>query len=157
MAQRWSNTNDQDGDGKKGGSISIAEAKRRAQQKEIEMARKPTPAAKKVEDEKTEDAKSAPSQPWASPAAKADSDAKAPATQTTPAPAPKDENPAPVAVELTEDEAAELAAFIDAQTAIKTEQLMRTRVARELEVQLIDSSTHYGNQIPRPRAQQVEE
>lgn len=39
MTDRWQQgTNDQDGDGHKGGSISIAEAQRRAEQKEAEMA-----------------------------------------------------------------------------------------------------------------------
>lgn len=77
MTGRWKQgTNDQDGDGHKGGSISAAEAARRAQEQEDNtMAKKPTNTAPKSDAKGAE--KAAPSQPWAKPAAKAES---APAT-----------------------------------------------------------------------------
>lgn len=187
MTGRWQQgTNDQDGDGHKGGSITAAEAARRAQaQEDKTMAKKPTttetaPAKK--------DAAAAPSQPWAKPAASEDSAKATTPASDAPAPASDAQNPTPTATsdsspnrtdaeakdqvtpvgedlsstlhaqftDLDDDERAEFEAFMNEQAKLKLAQLTKGREARAMEVGLVDGSAHYGKKVPATRAKQLE-
>lgn len=164
MAERFSKgTFDHDGDGKPGGSLSVAEAQRRAAEKDLNMAKQPT--AKNAD-------KPAPSQPWAKPAA--ETDKTAPATKDEGATDGEDEAAkeaaAAAAAEkaeadalahrdklqaqldgLDEDDRAAFEAFMAEQAEKKLDQLTKGRVAREMEVRLVSPAEHFGNRIPRPR------
>lgn len=163
MGARFSKgTMDHDGDGKPGGSLSRAEAERRAaEQKENDMAKQPT--AKNAD-------KPAPSQPWAKPAA--ETAANAPATngetpqEQEPTQEPADEIP-PVIIDqhadlqerieaLSDDETAEFNAFMTTQAIAKLDQIEKGRKAREFSANLVDPSEHYGNKIPTPRRKELE-
>lgn len=157
MGARFSKgTMDHDGDGKPGGSLSRAEAERRAaEQKENDMAKQPT--AKNAD-------KPAPSQPWAKPAA--ETAENAPATNGETPQEPADEIP-PVVIDqhadlqerieaLSDDEAADFHAFMTTQAIAKLEQIEKGRKGREFEALLVDPSEHYGNKIPTPRRKELE-
>lgn len=239
MTTRWQKgTNDHDGDGRKGGSISSAEASARATEKDTTVAKQPKNTEAPKSDAKAAE-KPAPSQPWAKPAAKADAepakedapavvnDATIPSeardqvtpsgdanaahdqareeaaagngggvpselvdqhTPTGPSPREVDEqaealtpDSSPNRVdaaakdqvtpvgddlssqlheqfkELTEDEQAEFHRFMGEQAQAKLKQLSRTRKAREMEVNIIDGSGHYGKKVPERRNKTVEE
>lgn len=156
MGSRFSKgTMDHDGDGRPGGSLSKAEAARRAaKNKEIDMAKQPT--AKNAD-------KPVPSQPWAKP----DAETNAPAPATTSETPPAVSEPEPVAIDvhgdlqeriaaLSEDEVAEFHAFMTTQATTKLDQIEKGRIAREFEVNLVDPANHYGNRIPQPRNKEVE-
>lgn len=165
MADRFSQgTFDHDGDGKPGGSLSLAEAKRRAAEKDLTMAKQPQTA-------KNAD-KPAPSQPWAKPAA--ETEKTAPVTSGEGATEGEDEAAkeaaAAAAAEaaeaaalarrdkiqaqleaLDEDDRATFEAFMAEQAEKKLDQLTKGREAREMEVRLVNPAEHYGNRIPRPQ------
>lgn len=161
MGARFSKgTMDHDGDGKPGGSLSRAEAERRAaEQKENDMAKQPT--AKNAD-------KPAPSQPWAKPAAETAENAPATSGENTATAqeTPTDEIP-PVVIDqqaalqerieaLSDDETAEFNAFMTTQAVAKLDQIEKGRKAREFEALLVDPSEHYGNKIPTPRRKELE-
>lgn len=160
MGARFSKgTMDHDGDGKPGGSLSRAEAERRAaEQKENDMAKQPT--AKNAD-------KPAPSQPWAKPAAETAENAPATNGETPQEQqAPADEIP-PVVIDqqaalqerieaLSDDETADFHAFMTTQALAKLEQIEKGRKGREFEALLVDPSDHYGNKIPTPRRKELE-